>query len=164
MKKIYHELEPYYNNDSEILILGSIPSVKSREQGFYYAHSQNKFWKIISEIYDEIEPKTIENKKEFLKKYKIALWDVIKSCDIQGSSDSSIKNIEVNNINLILKNSNIKKIFTTGKKATALYKKYCYKNTRKESIYLPSTSPANCGYCTYEELLNIYKENIIEKV
>lgn len=164
MKKVFHEFAPYYNYDSESLILGSIPSVKSREQGFYYAHPQNKFWKILSNIYNEVEPKNMGQKKEFLNKHKIALWDVIKSCDIEGSSDSSIKNIQVNDINLIIKNCNIKKIFTTGKKATELYKKHCYKNTKIESIYLPSTSPANCGYCTYDELLNIYKENIIEKV
>lgn len=97
----------------------------------------------------------------FLIKHKIALFDVIKTCDIKGSSDSSIKNIKVNDINKIIKNSNIKKIFTTGRKATDLYKKYCYPKTNIESIYLPSTSPANCGYCSYEELLQIYKDKIM---
>ena len=164
MKKVFHEFEPYYNNDSKILILGSIPSVKSREQGFYYAHPQNKFWKVLANIYNQNEAKTIVQKKEFLKINKIALWDVIKSCEINGSSDSSIKNIEVNNINEIISNSKIKKIFTTGKKATDLYQKYCYPNTKIKSIYLPSTSPANCASYSYEKLLEIYKENIIEKV
>lgn len=160
--KIKHELEPFYNSDSEILILGSIPSVKSRELGFYYCHPQNKFWKILANIYKETELKTIEEKKQFLVKHKIALFDVIASCDIKGSSDSSIKNIKVNDINKLIKNSKINKIFTTGEKATNLYKKYCYPITKIESIYLPSTSPANCGYCSYEELVKIYKDNIIK--
>lgn len=159
--KIKHELEPFYDKNSEILILGSMPSVKSRELGFYYAHPKNKFWKILSDMYNEKELKTIEEKKNFLIKHQIALFDVIKTCDIKGSSDSSIKNIKVNDINKIIKNSNIKKIFTTGRKATDLYKKYCYPKTKIESIYLPSTSPANCGYCSYEELLQIYKDKIM---
>lgn len=159
--KIKHELEPFYDQNSEILILGSMPSVKSRELGFYYAHPKNKFWKILSDMYNEKELKTIEEKKKFLIKHQIALFDVIKTCDIKGSSDSSIKNIKVNDINKIIKNSNIKKIFTTGRKATDLYKKYCYPKTKIESIYLPSTSPANCGYCSYEELLQIYKDKIM---
>ncbi len=161
MKKVKHELEAYINNDSEILILGSMPSVKSRELGFYYAHPQNKFWKVLSKVYNEEEPKTIEDKKIFLNKHKIALYDVIKECEINGSSDSSIKNIKVNDIKKLIKNTNITKIFTTGKKANQLYKKYCYKDVLIEGIYLPSTSPANVGYCSFDELVNVYKNNLL---
>lgn len=161
MTKIIHELKPFINKDSEILILGSIPSVKSRQLGFYYAHPQNKFWKVLSSVFNSSEPKTIDDKKQFLIKNKIALFDVLASCDIKGSSDSSIKNIEVNNIKQLIGNTNIKKIFTTGKKATSLYKKYCYKDVLIEGIYLPSTSPANNGYCSFEELVSIYKKHLL---
>ena len=87
-KKVYHELEPYYNIDSKVLILGSMPSVKSRELGFYYMHPQNRFWKTLAKVFDEDLPKAIDDKKDFLKRHKIALWDVIASCNITGSSDS----------------------------------------------------------------------------
>lgn len=160
MTKIYHELEPFYNKDSEILILGSIPSVKSRELNFYYAHPQNRFWKILTKIYNEPNVITIEEKKEFLTKYKIALWDVISSCEITGSSDNTIKNVITNDINLIINNSKITKIFTTGNKAYELYNKYCLKNTNIKAIKLPSTSPANCRKDIENILYNEYKKII----
>lgn len=157
IKKVNHELEPIYNKDSKILILGSIPSPKSREYGFYYAHPQNKFWKVLSEIFN-IEIKNDNDfKKEFLLKNKIALWDVIASCDIKGASDTSIKNVKVNDINKLIRNSKIDTIFTTGKRANDLYMKYCYCNTKIESIYLPSTSPANCANFSFEDLVSKYK-------
>lgn len=158
---INHELEPFYNNDSEILILGSLPSVKSREQKFYYAHPQNKFWKVLASVYNSRIPETIEEKKRFLTKNKIALFDVISSCEITGSSDSTIKNVKVNDINSIINKTNIKKIYTTGKKATELYQKHLESKTNIKTIYLPSTSPANSGYCTFEELVQIYKEKLL---
>ena len=111
--------------NKKILILGSIPSIKSREFGFYYAHPQNRFWKVISNIYNENQPTNIEEKKELLKKHNIALWDVIKSCDMIGSSDSSINNEVPNDINSLLKKTKIKKIYTTGKTAYKLYNKFC---------------------------------------
>ena len=160
MTKIYHELEPFYNKDSEILILGSIPSVKSRELNFYYAHPQNRFWKILTKIYNEPNVITIEEKKEFLTKYKIVLWDVISSCEITGSSDNTIKNVITNDINLIINNSKITKIFTTGNKAYELYNKYCLKNTNIKAIKLPSTSPANCRKDIENILYNEYKKII----
>ena len=158
MIKIIHELEPFYNNDSEILILGSIPSIKSRELKFYYAHPQNRFWKILTKIYNEPIVNSIEEKKNFLTKYKIALWDVIKSCEITGSSDNSIKNVMPNDINLIIKNSKVTKIFTTGNKAYELYNKYCLKDTNIKAIKLPSTSPANCKKDIENILYNEYKQ------
>ncbi len=154
---VKHTLEPVYNNNSKILILGSIPSVKSREYNFYYAHKQNRFWKVLEIIFNEKILDNIEYKKEFLYKHNIALFDVIKSCEIIGSKDSTIKNVKANNINKIIKNSNIKTIFTTGKKSYNLYMKYCYKNTKILPIYLPSTSPANIGNYSLEDLVNEYK-------
>lgn len=156
LKKVEHELGPIYNSNSKILILGSIPSPKSREYGFYYAHPQNKFWNILSDLFNVKIENDNNIKKEFLLKHNIALWDVISSCDIVGADDSSIKNVEVNDINLILDNSDVKKIFTTGKKAYNLYMKYCYPKTNIEAYYLPSSSSANANI-TYENLLNEYK-------
>lgn len=114
--KVKHILKPVYTKDSKILILGTIPSPKSRELGFYYGHPQNRFWKILSELLNEKFPEEKEEKIKLVNKYNIALWDVLESCDINGASDSSIKNPKPNNINKILKETNIKKIFVTGKK------------------------------------------------
>ncbi len=136
-KKVYHNINPIYNEESKILILGSFPSVKSREVKFYYAHPQNQFFKILSVIFNE----EIKDKISFLYKHNIALWDVVKSCTIEGSNDSSIKNVKVNNIENIIKKSNIKTIFTTGKKAYDLYQKFLEKKIGIKAIYLPSTSP-----------------------
>jgi len=158
MTKVYHELEPFYNNNSEILILGSLPSIKSRELNFYYAHPQNRFWKTLAIIFNEKTPITINEKKEFLTKHKIALWDVINSCEIIGSSDNTIKNVIPNDINLIIKNSKVAKIFTTGNKAYELYNKYCLKSTNIKAIKLPSTSPANCKKDIENILYNEYKK------
>ncbi|MEE0699499.1 MAG: DNA-deoxyinosine glycosylase [Bacilli bacterium] len=154
--KVTHELSPYYDNGSVVLILGSMPSVKSKELGFYYMHPQNRFWKTLARVYNETTPINIQERKDFLTRHKIALWDVIESCVITGSSDSSIANVKPNNINKILKDSNVKQIFTTGKKAYNLYNKYCLSKTKKEAISLPSTSPANCPKGIEEILYNEY--------
>lgn len=156
MEKVYHNFPAFYTKDSEILILGSIPSVKSREALFYYMHPHNKFWSVLSKVFNENTPISIEEKKKFLKKHKIALWDVICSCEINGSSDSSIKNIKVNDINWLLKKTNIKKIYTTGKKAYELYNKYCLNDTLIEAICLYSTSPANCRI-SFDEIVENYQ-------
>lgn len=156
-RKVNHDLEPYYNPDSKVLILGSMPSVKSKELGFYYMHPQNRFWKTLAKVYDEKVPVTIENKKSFLKRHKIALWDTIKSCLIHGSSDSSIEDVKVNNINKLLKETEVEQIFTTGRKSFDLYNKYCFPKTKKEAIYLPSTSPLNCAKGIEDKLYNEYK-------
>lgn len=151
-KKVYHELPPIYHKKDKVLLLGSLPSPKSRENKFYYGHPQNRFWKILAKVFNEEVPLTIEDKKLFLEKNKIALWDVVNSCEIENASDSSITNIVPNDLNIILKECKIEKIFTLGKTATNLYKKYCYPQTKIESIYLPSTSPANCAM-NEEELI-----------
>lgn len=142
---IVHPFEPIFNENAKVLILGSIPSPKSREQGFYYGHPQNRFWKVLSKIFKEKLPMTNKEKKEFILNHHLALWDVVKRCEIKGASDSSIQNVEVNDIKALIKQTKIKYIITTGKKADALYQKYLSKSINISSISLPSTSPANCA-------------------
>ena len=134
-----HTIKPIYNKNSKILILGSFPSITSRKENMYYAHPKNRFWKCMENIFNE----EIIDKKEFLLKHGIALYDVIKECDIESSSDASIKEVKVNNISKILKNSNIKYIFVLGNKAYSLYNKYLLKDLKIEAIKLPSTGPLN---------------------
>lgn len=141
---VYHTLKPVYTRNSKVLILGSMPSVSSRKLGFYYAHPQNRFWKTLEQVYQEKIGSSKEEKIAFLKKHNIALFDVLQSCDISNSSDQSIKNPIVNDFTFLLENTDIKVIFTTGKKAYELYKKYCYPSTHIEAIPLPSTSPLYC--------------------
>ena len=142
---IKHNIDPLYNNNSRILILGSYPSVKSREAHFFYHHPQNRFWKIIESLFNE-DCTTIDKKKKCLLQNNIALWDVIESCEIEGSSDSSIKNVKINDLTKIINESKIKTVFTNGKKSYQLYNKYCYSETKINAISLPSTSPANAIY------------------
>lgn len=151
-----HIIDAYYNKDSEILILGSFPSVKSREFGFYYAHPQNRFWRVLARVFNEEISSDIISKKEFLKKNKIALFDVIASCEITGSSDASIKNIVPNDLAIILNNSKVERIYVNGKTAFNLYNKYIKDNLGIEAIYLPSTSPANATF-SLERLVEYYK-------
>ena len=139
-----HNIAPVYNQDSRILILGSFPSVKSREAQFFYHHPQNRFWKVLAFLFQEEIPQTIEEKKVFLLKNKIALWDVIESCEIKGSSDSSITNVKVNDLDLIVKHCPIEKIITNGKAADKYYHRYFHYDL--PVISLPSTSPANATY------------------
>lgn len=146
MRQEMHEIEPVYNENSKILILGSFPSVKSREGKFFYHHPQNRFWKVLAGILGSAVPETIEEKKEFLLQNHIAVWDVIASCEIEGSSDSSIRNVIPNDLNKILSTANIKHIYTNGGTASKLYRKYCYAQTQMEDVKLPSTSPANAAY------------------
>lgn len=140
MELVKHELEPIYDEYSKILILGTMPSVRSREVGFYYAHPKNRFWWVLAKVFDEV----IINKEEFLKKHHIALWDVLKSCYVNGSSDASIKNALPNDLESIINNSKIKVIFTTGKTAYKYYLKFFKEKIDLPVIPLPSTSPANC--------------------
>lgn len=151
-----HNIDPIYDEESKILILGSFPSVKSREAKFFYHHPQNRFWKLFSILYHQ-EVQTIDEKKALLHQNHIALWDVIKQCTITGSSDTSIKNVEINDINYIIERSKIKKVYTNGKKSHQLYQKYCYSKTKIEAICLPSTSPANAAY-SLEKLLEYWKQ------
>lgn len=153
---ISHTFSPVYDEQSEILILGSFPSVKSREQGFYYGHPQNRFWKVIASICNQEVPKTIKEKKEMLLANHIAIWDVIDSCDIIGSSDSSIKNVISADIVGLLEKTNIKQIFANGKTAGKLYEKFSKEITGLEITILPSTSPANAMF-SLERLITEWK-------
>ena len=143
---IVHPIPPLYNGSSKVLILGSFPSVKSREYGFFYGHPQNRFWKVIASIYESDVPKNMEQKKELLLSNNIAVWDVIHSCEIVGSSDSSIKNVVANDISKIIRESRIDKIYTNGKKANQLYEKYIFPHSGMKAVCLPSTSPANAAW------------------
>ena len=142
---VTHEsIPPFINEKSEILILGSLPSIASREQGFFYAHPQNRFFKVLAKVFDEKEPKGIDERKAFLRTHHIALYDVIYECDICGSSDATIKNVKPIKLKELLKQyPNISKIYTTGKKAKDLYDKYLFNDARIPAIGLPSTSAAN---------------------
>ena len=153
-----HEFEPLFDSDSQILILGSFPSVKSREEGFYYGHPRNRFWRVLAELLQEEIPQSVEEKKEFLKKHHIALWDVIDSCDIMGSSDSSITNVIPTDIPNILARTKIKAIFANGNTAAKWYQKLTEPRTKISPIILPSTSPANAAY-SVERLVDCW--NII---
>lgn len=151
-----HEFKPHYDVESKILILGSFPSVKSRECGFYYGHPQNRFWKVLASIYEDEIPVSIEDKKNFLTRHHIALWDVIESCEIKGSSDASITNVIPVDIKLILDNCKIQAIYCNGSTAKKLYDKHLYPMTQIEAILLPSTSPANAVW-TFDKLVEKWK-------
>lgn len=151
-----HPFPPLYNKDSKILILGSFPSVKSREQMFFYGHPQNRFWKVISLVFECSEPQTVEEKKQLLFENGIALWDVIASCEIVGSSDSSIKDVKVNDLSKILKEADIRQIFVNGKTAEKYFKKYTKALINRDAICLPSTSPANAAW-SVERLVEKWK-------
>jgi len=144
--KCKHRFEPIYDKTSRILILGTFPSVKSREAGFYYSHPQNRFWKVIAALTKEEVPVSIEGKKELLLRNHIALWDVIERCDIEGSSDTSIRNVIPADIAGLLKKAPITQIYANGNKAYELYQRYCYTKIKQEIIKLPSTSPANASF------------------
>ena len=156
---ISHTFLPVYDVNSKLLILGSFPSVKSREQGFYYGHPQNRFWKVLAAVCGCEVPKSIEEKKAMLLANHIAVWDVIDSCDIIGSSDSSIKNVVPADIAGILPKTEITRIYANGKTAGNLYKKFSEERTGLPAVVLPSTSPANAAY-SLDKLIEIWKEEL----
>ncbi len=156
MDIIKHPFPPLYDKSSKILILGSFPSVKSRKQLFFYGHKQNRFWKVISTVFDSPTPESTEEKRAFLLSNNIALWDVIASCEITGSSDSSIKNVIANDLSEIIKNADIKQIFVNGKTAEKYYNKYTKSVINRDAICLPSTSPANATW-SVERLIQSWK-------
>lgn len=152
MERMNHPFPPIYDSNSRILILGTFPSVKSREGEFYYHHPQNRFWRIISGLYGEPLPGSIEEKKQLLLRNRIAVWDVIQSCEITGSSDSSIRNVVPNDINTLLKLTGIRDIYANGGTAYRLYQRYIMPVTGRDIQQLPSTSPANAT-CSLEQLI-----------
>ena len=141
-----HTFAPVFDEASEILVLGSFPSVKSREQGFYYGHPRNRFWSVLAAVYGGEPPQSIAEKTAFLHRNKIALWDVIESCEITGSGDASIKNAVGNDLDVILSAAPIRAIFANGKTAEALYRRLLLPRFGREIAVLPSTSPANAAF------------------
>ena len=159
MDSIIHPIAPLFNSESKILILGSFPSVKSREYGFFYGHPQNRFWRVVAALCGEDVPQSVDEKKAMLLKHGIAVWDVIYSCEIEGSADSSIRNAVPTDIAKILDTADVQRIFTNGKKADELYRKYQLKATGREAICLPSTSPANAAW-TIDKLISKWKSEL----
>ncbi len=157
LQHVEHGFGPVYDKESRILILGSFPSVKSREQAFYYGHPQNRFWKVLAALADTEVPQTIEEKKEWLHLHHVAVYDVIEACDIEGSSDSSIRNVIPADIRMIIEQSNVSHIFTNGKLAGKLYHRYQEKTCDLLMKELPSSSPANAMY-TLDKLVAAWKE------
>ena len=154
-----HPFPPLYNKDSKVLILGSFPSVKSREMMFFYGHPQNRFWKVIASVFDEKIPNSIEDKKRLILDNHLALWDVIAECEIAGSSDASIKNARANDLSEILNNAPIQKIIVNGKTAERLYIKYIEPMTGMKAVVLPSTSPANAAW-SLERLIDAWEPEL----
>ncbi len=149
---VVHPIPPVFDRNSRILILGSFPSVKSREACFFYAHPQNRFWRVLGALTKRPVPQTVPQKRELLLSEGIALWDVIASCEIAGSLDSSIKNVIPNDMSKILDTADIKCVFANGKKAAQLYQKLIWPVTKRKAVCLPSTSPANAA-CSLEMLI-----------
>ncbi len=152
MTKLIHSIPPIFDEFSKILILGSFPSPKSRENNIFYGNPQNRFWAVLSNMFNENFPKSNDDKKLFLLRHNIALWDVVKECEIVGASDASITNVVPNNLEIIFNKAKIKAVFTTGNTATNLYWKFFNKN----NIYLPSPSPANFAF-NLQKLIEKYK-------
>lgn len=146
MSRLQHPFGPLFSERSRVLILGSFPSVKSREQNFFYGHPQNRFWKVIAAVFGKPVPHSIEEKKQLILTNGLALWDSIASCEITGSSDASIRNARANDISLILDNCNIERIYCNGRKSYELYCKYIEPQTGRAAFCLPSTSPANAQW------------------
>jgi hypoxanthine-DNA glycosylase len=155
MNYLQHPFGPLFNESSRVLILGSFPSVKSREQNFFYGHPQNRFWRVIAAVFDQPVPHDIEEKKQLILTNGLALWDSIASCEITGSSDASIKNARANDIGIILDNCEIERIYCNGRKSHELYCKYIEPQTGRKAICLPSTSPANAQW-TLERLIDAW--------
>ncbi|MEF2794091.1 MAG: DNA-deoxyinosine glycosylase [Clostridiales bacterium] len=155
-QQVIHPLAPVFDERSRVLILGTMPSPKSRETGFYYGHPQNRFWRVMAELLDEPFPASREERLALALRRHFALWDVLASCVIRGADDGSIREPEANDLSAVLSAAPIEAIFTTGTKAAALYRKLCLPKTGMEAIALPSTSAANCRFYSYEQLVKAY--------
>jgi len=155
-ERIIHTLPAVFDAQSRILILGTMPSPRSRQEGFYYGHPRNRFWSVLADVFSEKIPDGNNEKENFLLRHHIALWDVLQSCRIEGADDSSIRDPVPNELELVLSRADILAVFTTGRKASQLYDRLCFPDTKMEAGYLPSTSPANCGQQSYEDLVRAY--------
>ncbi len=160
-ERIVHPFGPLFNEHSRILILGSFPSVKSREQNFFYGHPQNRFWKVIAALYHREPPATIAEKRELILSHGLALWDTIASCVITGSSDASIRDVQANDLSVILDHSPIRIVCCNGKTSWQQYEKLIRPRTGREALCLPSTSPANAQW-TLPKLIEAWSV-ILEK-
>ena len=158
--KLDHPFGPLYDENSRVLILGSFPSVRSREQNFFYGHPQNRFWKVVAAVFGQPVPQTVEEKKLLILDNGLALWDSIASCEVTGSSDASIRNARANDISIILNSCSIERIYCNGRKSHELYQKYIEPETGREAVCLPSTSPANAKW-TLEKLTEAW--SVIDK-
>lgn len=156
-QKLVHPIPPTWDETSRILILGSFPSVKSREMAYFYGHPQNRYWRVLSALFEEPFPETKEERHAFLLRHHIAAWDVIASCTITGSADSSIRDVVVNDLQPILNGAPIRQIYVNGKKADALYRKYLLPRLGREAVCLPSTSPANAAW-NLEKLIGAWRQ------
>ena len=154
---IVHPISPVFDDNSEILILGSFPSVKSREQGFFYGHPQNRFWRVTAEVFACPVPSSVEEKRAFLLQNHIALWDVIASCDIDGSADSTIRDAVPNDLTVILSAAPIRRIYVNGKTAERYFKRYIEPIIHRKAACLPSTSPANAAW-SLASLVDVWKQ------
>lgn len=143
---LLHSIAPIYDESSTVLILGSFPSVRSREVGFFYGHPQNRFWRVLACLYNEPLPETTDEKRALLLKHHIALWDVVACCEIQGSADSTLRHVTVNDLSPILSSAPIRQIFVNGKTAEKYYNKLIKPIIGRPVIILPSTSPANASW------------------
>ncbi|MCE5196421.1 MAG: DNA-deoxyinosine glycosylase [Negativicutes bacterium] len=155
-----HPLQPIYNRQSKLLILGTMPSPVSRRVMFYYGHPQNRFWPVMAAICGETVPEGNESRKRFALRHGFALWDVLQSCMIRGAQDTTIRRPVANDFSEILQSSQISRIFTTGMQATRLYQKLCLPQTGLPSVYLPSTSAANRGSYPWQDLVNYYAKEL----
>ena len=156
MEHIIHSIEPVFDAESRVLILGTMPSPKSREVQFYYGHPQNRFWRVLAAVLEEEVPQSVPEKKAMLLRHRVALWDVLAECEITGASDSSIRNPVANDLSVILDHASVQAVFTTGATAWKLYTRLQKPHTGIEAVRLPSTSPANCAV-KMEALTEAYK-------
>ena len=155
-ESVIHPLPPLFDANSRVLILGTMPSPKSRQNGFYYAHPQNRFWRVLAGVFSCKVPQTVEQKKKLVLENRLALWDVIAECEITGSADTSIKNVKPNDIASIIENTAVNRIFVNGKTAEKYYIRYIEKTVGQKAICLPSTSPANAAW-SLDRLINAWQ-------
>ena len=154
--RVTHNFPPLFAPDSRVLILGSFPSPKSREQAFFYGHPHNRFWPVLAAVFEEPVPQTVEQKRALALKHHIALWDTLASCEIRGASDTSIRNPVPNDLPWLIAQTQVHTIFCTGTTSHKYYKKLCQPATGMEAIVLPSTSPANAAW-SKERLIEAYQ-------
>lgn len=156
LQTVVHTIPPLYDSHSRVLLLGSIPSPKSREVGFFYGHPQNRFWRVLAAVLGEPVPQSIEEKRAMCLKHHVALWDTIARCDIAGASDTSIRNAVPNDISKLVQESEITRIFATGGKSAELYRKLIEPQLHIPITQLPSTSPANAAW-SLDRLIEAYR-------